>query len=116
MVYIVHDINDLSFHFSFYPPQIQPIPWDFDVDKTHFWIHYGFVIFGGVFALISFFVQSREPATYGKHEIDSTKYKQVAARGNGDQNPCVQLTEVEDETEAENESKVALLLVFPNVY
>ncbi|XP_071491498.1 uncharacterized protein [Diadema antillarum] len=74
----------------------EPIPWTFDVDRTHFWVHYGFVIFGGVFALISFLVQFREPATYGKHEDNPTKFQQQATVTGGDKTPCVQLKESDD--------------------
>ncbi|XP_077990832.1 3-oxo-5-alpha-steroid 4-dehydrogenase 1-like [Glandiceps talaboti] len=49
----------------------QPIPWIFDVDDVHFWIHYGFVILGFLLAVISTIVQFSKPAPYGRHQDTS---------------------------------------------
>nr|XP_054771942.1 uncharacterized protein LOC129279903 [Lytechinus pictus] len=61
--------------------KFEPIPWDFKVDDVHYWVHYGLVIFGAVFTLVSFVVQFREPATYGKHEDKPDNYKEVTKNG-----------------------------------
>lgn len=70
------------------------------MDNVHYWVHYGFVIFGAVLTLISFVVQFREPATYGKHEDKVSSYKEVTDNGA----TRVELTDGDDVSATEQDS------------